>query len=137
MFPLAQANPFVFHFDEVRTFAYLVLILSALYVARRSDRAYRQRRLEREQDLDVLSEGPEKKLAKRRHWPSAVPYIILAPLLYMGAYYATIAHHGGAPNGKYMVGDAQLPDWFDDFFGPAERAEDWLQLGPCRPRPMY
>jgi hypothetical protein len=71
---------------------------------------------------------------KRRRWPSAVPYVILAPILYMGAYYATFRY--GFPDPIYMVGDAQLPDCFQTFFAPADWVEHRLELGPYRPRPV-
>ena len=70
---------------------------------------------------------------KRRRWPSAVPYMILAPLIYMGAYYATCAHSCDERDGHYMIGDAQLPDCFQSFFAPADWAEQRLELGPCKP----
>jgi hypothetical protein len=82
---------------------------------------------------DGMSNEPEKTDRKRRRWPSAVPYVILTPLVYMGAYYATVAHFCSAPDGKYMIGDAELLDYFQRFFAPADWAEHWLELGPCRP----
>jgi hypothetical protein len=79
---------------------------------------------------------PKKPDRKRRRWPSAVPYVILTPLVYMGAYYATVAHPCGEQNGHYMIGDAQLPYCFEVFFAPADKVEQLLGLGPCRPVPV-
>ncbi len=82
-----------------------------------------------------MSDEAKKLDAKRRRWPSAVPYVILAPILYMGAYYATCAHYCGEADGHYMIAHAQLPHCFEVFFAPADWAEQWLELGPCREMP--
>jgi hypothetical protein len=79
----------------------------------------------------------DKPLRKRWRWPSAVPFVILTPLLYMGAYYATVAHDEGLPRRTYEVGDAQLPECFEDFFALADRIEHRIRLGPCRDRVIH
>jgi hypothetical protein len=71
----------------------------------------------------------------RTRWKTHDKWVALALALcamYMGTYYATVAHYCGEPDGKYMIGDAELPAWIAFFFAPADWAEHWLQLGPCR-----
>jgi hypothetical protein len=84
-----------------------------------------------------MSDKARKPDRKRRRWISAVPYVILTPLIYMGAYDATCAHYYCEPDGHYMIGDAQLPYCCEVFFAPADRVEQWLKLGPCRPIPIH
>jgi hypothetical protein len=65
--------------------------------------------------------------------------LLLIPLLYMGAYYATItmnARGGCIAFPTYKLGDKLLPEWTDDFFAPANWIDDQVHLAPCK-RPKF
>ncbi|HEX4071792.1 MAG TPA: hypothetical protein VHX68_11495 [Planctomycetaceae bacterium] len=70
-----------------------------------------------------MSSETIKPARKGRRWLFAVSCIVVPPMIYMGAYYATCAHYCREQDGHYMVGDAQLPYCFEILFAPADWAE--------------
>jgi hypothetical protein len=66
--------------------------------------------------------------------------LLLIPLLYMGAYYATIAMdaRGGCfAVPTYKVGGHVLSEWADDFFSPADWVDDQIHLAQCKKTKFY